>query len=416
MVKIVKDYIPRGASNRPGRPNPMNYVTIHNTGNTRAGANAQAHANFVKSQAARDAWVSWHYTIDDEGGFQHLPDNEDAFHASSERGNRQSIGIEIAINSDGNLLKATDNAAMFTGALCRMYGIPLDNVRQHNSWCPSRQNCPAQIRAGQPYDWNAFIQKVREFRDSTTEYSEGEPGVNYVVRKLTNSQFFQQSNARRGDVVDVKDVETGQWFQAQVSSFSDSYHLDWFPANEASRQIVESLRVSGNRGRPGNGVDWNARPAIIRFNGVTSVASFNTAPHASNSPWGGGVTGHACLHFINSQSAAHNMQVDPRHQTAIREVYKIVGGTSAEQPGQSAPTEQPGQTEQPTAFEPYLVRVRTNALDIYAEPSKDSNIVGLITSTGTYTIVAESTDSSGRLWGRLRSGAGYILLGGAVRV
>jgi len=147
------------------------------------------------------------------------------------------------------------------------------------------------------------------------------------IQKMTNSQFFQQSGARAGDVVHVLDKETQQWFRAQVNSFSDGYHLDWFPADEISRQVVESLRAEGNRGRAGSGTDWNARQAIVvADNGVTSVASFNTAPHASSANWGGGVTGHACLHFLESQSRAHGFQVDPRHQTAIRNLFGDIGG------------------------------------------------------------------------------------------
>lgn len=81
-------------------------------------------------------------------------------------GNRKSIGIEICENSDGNLLKATDNAAELTAYLMKTYNIPLSKVVQHNNW--SGKNCPNRIRAGQPYNWTTFLNKVQTAYNGTT--------------------------------------------------------------------------------------------------------------------------------------------------------------------------------------------------------------------------------------------------------
>ena len=169
MLNIIQDFIPKGRLNRPGRINPMKFITIHNTGNAGRGANAKAHANYIKSDAAAERPASWHYTVDEFGAYQHLPDNEDAFHAGDGggNGNRQSIGIEICMNSDGDLLKATDNAALLTADLCKKYGIPIQNIRQHFNW--SGKNCPQMIRARKPYDWDTFIDKVKMFLEPIKE-------------------------------------------------------------------------------------------------------------------------------------------------------------------------------------------------------------------------------------------------------
>ena len=161
-MNILQDFIPVGRRNRPGRVNPMLFVTIHNTGNTRATANARAHANYLKGNDAANRPASWHYTTDERDIYQHLPDNEDAFHAGdgAGNGNRQSIGIEICMNSDGDLLGATDNAILLTAHLCGKYNIPIENVVQHNHW--SGKNCPQMIRKHQPYDWETFLYKVRK--------------------------------------------------------------------------------------------------------------------------------------------------------------------------------------------------------------------------------------------------------------
>ena len=161
MLNIIQDFIPAGRRNRPGRANPMRFITIHNTGNASKGAGAKNHAAYIKGNTAANLPVSWHYTIDEREIIQHIPDNEDAFHAGdgSGNGNRQSIGLEICMNSDGDLQRATDTAAELTAMLCQKYNIPVENIRQHQNW--SGKNCPQMIRSGRPYDWKTFIGKVK---------------------------------------------------------------------------------------------------------------------------------------------------------------------------------------------------------------------------------------------------------------
>jgi len=160
-MEILQDFIPLGRKNRPGRANPMNFITVHETGNTRAGANALSHAEYLKGNTAANAPVSWHYTVDDTRVVQHIPENEDAFHAGDGggNGNRQSIGIEICVNPDGNFQKAIDRAAALVADICRRRKIPIENVRQHFNW--SGKNCPENIRAGKPHNWNVFLEKVK---------------------------------------------------------------------------------------------------------------------------------------------------------------------------------------------------------------------------------------------------------------
>ena len=159
-LDIIQNFIAKGRANRPGKQNPMQYVTIHDTGNTNKGANAIAHGNYLKGDSAAQSKVSYHYTVDDTYIVQHLPDDETAYHAGdgSGDGNTKSIGIEICINSDGDLKKATDNAVKLTAYLCNKYDIPIENVVQHYRW--NKKDCPKNIRKGNPYSWNDFLGKV----------------------------------------------------------------------------------------------------------------------------------------------------------------------------------------------------------------------------------------------------------------
>lgn len=160
-MNVIQDLIPKGRKNRPGRTNPMLYITVHDTDNVDKGADALAHAKYLKSDAAVKAQVSWHYTVDDQRIVQHIPDNEDAWHAGdgAGTGNRKSIGVEICTNSDGNRTKATDNAAVLVADLCKKHNIPVSNVVQHNHW--NGKTCPRLLRAGNPYSWDTFVAKVR---------------------------------------------------------------------------------------------------------------------------------------------------------------------------------------------------------------------------------------------------------------
>lgn len=160
MSKVIQDIIPIGRKNRPAYANPCNFITIHNTGNTSKGANAKSHASYIKGESATNLPASWHYTVDDKEIYQHLPDTETAYHAGdgSGKGNRQSIGIEICMNSDGDLMKATKNAVELVASLMVKHSIPIENVVQHHNW--SGKNCPQMLRDGKPYSWATFLNDV----------------------------------------------------------------------------------------------------------------------------------------------------------------------------------------------------------------------------------------------------------------
>ena len=129
----------------------MEYITIHETGNYSPTADAEAHASYLKTTSEK---VSWHYSVDEKEIYQHIPDNEVAYHAGSTKGNETSIGIEICVNSDGNFNNACNNAIALVRKLMRDHNIPIKNVVQHNFW--NGKNCPANLRLG---GWNDFIKK-----------------------------------------------------------------------------------------------------------------------------------------------------------------------------------------------------------------------------------------------------------------
>lgn len=175
MVQVIQDFIPLGRKNRPGHTNPMKYITIHNTGNSNRGAGAKSHAEYLKGDSAAGEPVSWHYTVDDSIIYQHLSDNETAYHAGdgSGPGNTQSIGIEICDNGDSDLLKATENTVELVAYLCLKRNIPKENIVQHYKW--SSKDCPYQLRRNKPYSWDTFIEHVEKAISESTEEPTPEP-------------------------------------------------------------------------------------------------------------------------------------------------------------------------------------------------------------------------------------------------
>ncbi|MTV49833.1 peptidoglycan-binding protein [Heliobacillus mobilis] len=155
MVNIIQDIVPQGAKNRPGYPLTPTFITVHNTGNGSAGADAAGHAAFIKSPGA--GTTSWHFSVDDHQIIQHIPTNENAWHAGdggNGPGNRTSLGVEICENSDGNLAQAEANAIDLIIDLMKQYNIPLTNVVPHKHW--TGKDCPHLILPR----WDAFIASI----------------------------------------------------------------------------------------------------------------------------------------------------------------------------------------------------------------------------------------------------------------
>jgi len=155
---VVVDLIP--VSNRTSRPQTFmtpKFITIHNTGNSRKGANAESNSRYVDTTTA---YVSWHFTVDDKYIFQELPVNERGYHAGdgSGDGNARSIGIEICENIDGDYDKAEANAVALVHYLMKEMNIKKENVFPHQHW--SGKWCPHKIleRKG---GWSSFMIKIQ---------------------------------------------------------------------------------------------------------------------------------------------------------------------------------------------------------------------------------------------------------------
>ncbi|MBI0440898.1 LysM peptidoglycan-binding domain-containing protein [Bacillus amyloliquefaciens] len=176
MVKITKDFIPVGHNNRPGYAMNPAYITVHNTANTARGANAAMHARYEKNP---ETPTSWHFTVDEKEIYQHLPLNENGWHAGDGNGtgNRKSIGIEICENSDGDFEKAVANAQWLIKKLMKDQGISLANVVPHQHW--SGKYCPRKLLDR----WDSFKAGISGAPSSPAKTETKTSGSTYTVKK-----------------------------------------------------------------------------------------------------------------------------------------------------------------------------------------------------------------------------------------
>ena len=87
-----------------------------------------------------------------------------------------------------------------------------------------------------------------------------------------------------------------------------------------------------------------------------------------------------------------------------------------EEPMKEEPAEEESAEEEPTEEEPvkeepalpYLEQIDWADQSVFAEPNYDSAFVGTVELAGTYTITEEAYDEEGNLWGRLKSGMGWV--------
>jgi N-acetylmuramoyl-L-alanine amidase CwlA len=200
-MNIIQRLIPETFDTRTGVKITPTYITIHETDNEGAKANAEAHARLQENGNSRDA--SWHYQVDDQYVIQSIPDCEEGWHAGNKTGNMCSIAIEICVNKDGDFKKAVANAAELTKLLMVKYNIPLDCVVQHNKW--SGKNCPRHLRSGdKEISWNDFVELLQPKKVRIINFYTGGYRADSLVKLhellIVSKWYFQPSKNADGTI------------------------------------------------------------------------------------------------------------------------------------------------------------------------------------------------------------------------
>lgn len=167
--------------------NPCKFITIHQTGNTNKGAGAMNHARYINSGSS----ATWHYTVDHKEVIQHFNDTVQCWHAGDGqgKGNTQSIGIELCVNSDGDYMKTINNAIELVKYLMSKHNIPISNVVQHNKW--SGKNCPQLIRSSHKgFSWVHFIYRCETPVKPLTPSNEAvDVSIDDLARRTIRGEF-----------------------------------------------------------------------------------------------------------------------------------------------------------------------------------------------------------------------------------
>lgn len=213
-------------------------VTIHNTGNTSKGADADANARYQKN-SCNEAVNSWHWTVDENEAILSIPEDEIAEHAGKRKGNDTTVGIEICENADGNLLEATNNGAELAAQVLKRQGfdkaISQQNIFQHYHW--SKKNCPSRIRAGQPYNWTEFVKRVNQYMNGAETPSK--PAVSVPDASPTNTPAEPLVSVK-GDSV----LPNGTLYY-QLRTKERAYFRSE-PNNRTSNNIITTLNANVN--------------------------------------------------------------------------------------------------------------------------------------------------------------------------
>ena len=163
------------------------YVTVHN-----AGTNGNPSAETLnKSMGSTDEQKSWHLSVDDQGAWQGIPLNRNAWHAgdgAKGEGNRNTIAIEICCDmydSDGDgsyndksgsvdprWEKARDNGALAAAILLNKYGWDISRLKKHQDWKMTDgkyKYCPHHILND---GWDDFVELVQTRLDMIQDQPE----------------------------------------------------------------------------------------------------------------------------------------------------------------------------------------------------------------------------------------------------
>lgn len=138
----------------------IKFIVVHDTGNPSKGAGARNHYLYF-DKPNRNA--SAHYFVDSKEILQLVEDHNSAWHCGDGKGrfgitNRNSIGIELCINSDGDWELTKKRGIELIRELLKRHGLTKDRVFRH--YDASLKNCPGKMSAMGWREWTRFYDEI----------------------------------------------------------------------------------------------------------------------------------------------------------------------------------------------------------------------------------------------------------------
>lgn len=217
--------------------NNPKYIIIHETDNTSSGAGAETHC---KAQANGNIGkASVHYYVDCTGVYQAVEHKHATWNCGDGNNryginNKNTISIEICVNSDSDYNKAVDNAVELVRYLKNGYYSNCKVVRHYDA---SRKNCPRRILANDY--WNTFLERVNS-KDSS----------NQTQTSDTFYKGFYESNETRTNAtlvgegsIKVLDEDCNPIPGRYIDSLDNLFVLGIYP----SRKFIEVVYPAGDK-------------------------------------------------------------------------------------------------------------------------------------------------------------------------
>lgn len=352
-------------------------ICIHNTANR---ASAMAEASYM---VGNNLTVSWHYAVDDYRAVQCLPLNRNGWHAGdggAGPGNRKTVGVEICYSldaGDARYPKAQANAAILVARLLNSKKYGTDRIKIHRDfsgkYCPHRMldngHWPTFFKA----QVQAILDKINGVKPTKPVTPPATPGI-----KVGDMVSITGTHYSTGETIPA-------WVkkkQHKVGQISGTKALLGYPNGIMSWAYLKDLQKAGSpMPSPKPVVD---KSGAIRVGDWVSVTGTKYTTGQTIPDWVKRQQHAVASIFGNSALLGHPGGINS--WVALKDLTK------------------------PTAsFKPYVVRVRISNLNMKAGAGTGYNSNGFI-KPGVYTIIEEKAGPGARLWGKLKSGAGWIAL------
>ncbi|HHQ4187604.1 TPA: N-acetylmuramoyl-L-alanine amidase [Clostridium perfringens] len=216
--------------------NNPKHIIIHETDNTSSGAGAETHC---KAQANGNIGkASVHYYVDDTGVYQAVEHKHATWNCGDGNNryginNKNTISIEICVNSDSDYNKAVDNTVELVRYLKNGYYSNCQVVRHYDA---SRKNCPRRILAN-GY-WNTFLERVNS-KDSSSQ----------TPTNTSYKGFYESSETRTNATlvgegsIKVLDEDCNPIPGRCIDSLDNLFVLGIYP----SRKFIEVIYPAGDK-------------------------------------------------------------------------------------------------------------------------------------------------------------------------
>ncbi|MDD3139076.1 MAG: N-acetylmuramoyl-L-alanine amidase [Lachnospiraceae bacterium] len=271
-MEIKTQLIGAGTPARPGIgiSNPIG-ITIHETGNTSFGAGAFNHMMYQTVNGGQNQEVSYHWVVDDHEAYNLVPEDEVTWHAGDGRGNgnMRTISIEMCVNIDSDFEQTIKNTFELIAMIRSRHGnLPL---YRHYDW--SGKNCPQNIIAGNPMNWDTFLSLANGVTPKPTEPT-GKSTEQIAQEVIAGA--WGNGDERRAR------LEAAGYDYNTIQNYVNALYVNEVPVQKPTSKSASDIAQEVIAGAWGNGDERRARleAAGYSYDEVQSIvnASFGQAP------------------------------------------------------------------------------------------------------------------------------------------